>query len=265
MPNEPVNGNISIDRSRHVRIIGGKLNGSITNRRSRGSLFLEGLEINPGASRDAIVLTGESDNNTPSTWTRPDLYVQNTRVTGISGSYSGFHADVIQKQGPMGGMFVDKFTAETDYQGFFIASQSFSSSLASPAAQAFVDGMDATEIQRTNIRTPGGITAKAPLLWLAWHAGTNAAFPTEDPWPIKLHDVYVKGQATQSLGSMIFPKPGAVGNNGAQVGFQAASDGLSGGWPAASMIAGTLRKGDPPSGDFAPAGIGTGYQSPGYQ
>ena len=43
-------------------------------------------------------------------------------------------------------------------------------------------------------------------------------------------------------------------------------DGASATWKPAAQITGTLRKGNPPAGDFVPAGrVGASYVSPGYR
>jgi hypothetical protein len=55
-------------------------------------------------------------------WTRysfPDIYLQNVRVDGVLGQNTGgTHGDILQYQGPVGGVYIHNFTGTTQYQGF---------------------------------------------------------------------------------------------------------------------------------------------------
>jgi hypothetical protein len=260
MPPRPVDGDISLDGGRHVRIVGGTLDGSLKNNRSRGSLFVEGLEIRPDRKRDAIVLGGANDSNAPSTWTRPDLYLQNTRITGVSGSYDGFHADVVQKQGPMGGLYVDRSRPRRTTRGSSSRRRAFRA--ASPRRHP---GPSSTACRSPTSREP---TCARPAIGRRRRhccgcvaREVQPAVPDRGPWPITLDDVWLKGGPAQPLGTWSGPARRRWNDRYADR-LRAAADELSGTWPPSSKITGAVHAGDPPSGDFAPAGIGRDYTSP---
>jgi hypothetical protein len=275
MPDEPVTGRIATSGGRHIRIIGGKLGGGtsfngtigIVARDLRGSLFIEGVDIDFSQlwDRDGIVADGNNPAGTNRAgWTYPDLYVQNVRLLGSKFSGGAMHPDAIQKQGPMGRLFIDRMTVETSYQGFQISATSFSDG---PAQELYTEGMDYTGISHTNLRQR--LDWKSGyLMWLAWDAGSNSSFSGEDPWPIALDDVWVNGIAGTNLGSnLAWPRSTTTtGENGQDPRMVVNSDGVSATWKPAAQITGTLRKGNPPAGDFVPAGrVGWSYVSPGYQ
>ena len=275
MPDVPVTGQIATVGGRHIRIIGGKIGGGtsfngtygIVARDLRGSLFIEGVDIDFSQlwDRDQIVADGNNPAGTNRAgWTYPDLYVQNVRLIGSKFSGGAMHPDAIQKQGPMGRLFIDKMTVETSYQGFQISATSFSDG---PAQELYTEGMDYTGISRTNLRQR--LDWKSGyLMWLAWDAGSNGSFAGEDPWPIVLDDVWVNGIAGTNLGSnLAWPRTTTTaGENGQDPRMVVNGDGASATWKPAAQISGTLRKGNPPAGDFVPAGrVGSSYVSPGYQ
>jgi hypothetical protein len=275
MPDAPVTGRIATAGGRHIRIIGGKLGGGtafngtigIVARDLRGSLFIEGVDIDFSQlwDRDGIVADGNNPAGTKRAgWTYPDLYVQNVRLLGSKYSGGAMHPDAIQKQGPMGRLMIDNMTVESSYQGFQISATSFSDG---PAQELYTEGMDYTGISRTNLRHR--LDWKSGyLMWLAWDAGSNGSFSGEDPWPIVLDNVWVNGIAGTNLGAnLAWPRSTTTaGENGQDPRMLVSTDGASATWKPAAQISGTLRKGNPPSGDFVPAGrAGWGYVSPGYQ
>jgi hypothetical protein len=275
MPDAPVTGTIATYGGRHIRIIGGKLGGGtsfngtigIVARDLRGSLFVEGVDIDFSqlSDRDQIVADGNNPAGTNRAgWTYPDLYVQNVRLNGSKFSGGAMHPDAIQKQGPMGRLFIDNVTVETSYQGFQISATSFSDG---PSQELYTEGMDYTAISRTNLRQR--LDWKSGyLMWLAWDAGSNGSFSGEDPWPIVLDDVWVNGIAGTNLGAnLAWPRTSTTaGENGQDPRMVVSGDGASATWKPAAQITGTLRKGNPPAGDFVPAGrAGASYVSPGYR
>lgn len=207
---------------RHLRVIGGEVLKTTAGSGLRftgctGSVFLEGLHVDMSkVSADAINVSGTTG--------RPDVYLQNLRVTGVNGSMATTHADVFQPQGPIGSLYVDRLTATSNYQGLFLPPQQPITSI---------------DLRRVNLSyTDPTATHVTYLLWLLDQGQT--------PPPATLTDVWVQPRAGQSLAKSVWPAP--VSPDGGRSGY----------WP--HPVSGFVRAGSP--ADFATAGLN--YTSPGY-
>ncbi|MCZ2804763.1 hypothetical protein O2W18_06615 [Modestobacter sp. VKM Ac-2983] len=235
---DTVTGPIIIDGYRHVTIIGGsiralpvsQINGIdqrlVYVRNVTGTVHIEGVLLDGG------VAGAETDGITAN-GARTILQVQNVRVVGLDGLQSTNHADAIQTWLGLKELRVDEFTAESDYQGIKFALTN-------------THVMDKVTIRDTNLTATG--TGARYLYWM----------DPDDLFPIELVNVWVDPYGTQTLGKTVWP--GNTNLTNAAV--------ISGGtacWPTMEKVAGCISEGQPPAGDFVPAGLaGAGYVSPGY-
>jgi hypothetical protein len=242
---------ISINGGRNVRVVGGEINltgGNLTESLVRagtvsGSIAVEGLLLNGGgADVDVLDLGGSSK----SPWTfAPDVYILGCRASNVSGTSATTHSDLFQAQTSIRNLYIDKLTGlELQYQGLFLSNEK---------------PMTALHLDRVNLGyKPNEIDPTTYLLWLA--AGSQAPVPT------RLNEVFIATRSGQSLiTSAAWPKAGQVNGSGEAIGMESSDGGLTGHWPARTLIEGHVTAGAPPSGDFVKAAdCGIGYVSPGY-
>jgi hypothetical protein len=280
LPDAPVTGAVVTTGGDDIRIVGGQIGGGVTftgsngivARELRGSLYVEGvlIDFSQLTNKDNIVATGYSPCGTARAgWTYPKVFIQNSRLLGSKYVSPGEHPDLYQKQGPMGSLYIDHVTGESSYQGFMTNAQSFSSACSNGSQETYTEGIKDGDrstpgesvISDTNLRHRSD-TVSGYLAWFNWDAGSNGSFSGEDPWPHRLENFYVKGrpQGDRSLCcNLIYPRTSTgAAENGAVIrmnpvttvdGFPTAT------WPSGALIAGTARQGDPPTGDFSPAGV----------
>lgn len=185
-PNTPRWSSFSCTGGRHVRIVGGQAvkttaGAAVNFVGVTGSVFLEGLAIDMGGiSADAIDVGGSPT----APWdARPDVYVQNCRIVGVTGSHAGIHADILQPQGAVGGIYVDGLTGSTDYQGLFLPPQK---------------PIDRIELHRVNLSYNPGVDHVTYLLWLADDGATTYTRVTLD-------DVWLEPRPEQALTDTFYP------------------------------------------------------------
>jgi hypothetical protein len=288
--NQVVTGRIQVNGGRHIRLIGGKMDGSgITGTSGlaaaalvfndmggpspavQPTVFIEGLHMDLSArtDKDLIWVGGWNSSTNRTTWARPRLYLQNSLLQGANWSGGSQHPDNLQKNTPFQGVKAYQVTSESVYQGFFLPTQEGpDASVGGGWAQG---GAPDNELERANFRVRNE-TKVGYLLWLNWDssASTSQVWPPV-PLPHTLlgPDVWVNGRTTDTLANnLVWPRQNTVGVNGdpsRDVSLIPAGDGLSGTWRPDALIDGTIHKGTPPVGDFCPAGCaGLGYVSPGY-
>jgi hypothetical protein len=273
LPDTPVQGEIRTTGGDDIRVVGGKIGGGtsfrgeygIVARDLRGSLYVEGVEIDFSRvwDRDNIVATGYAPGRTGRAgWSYPAVYIQNSRLLGARWSGGGHHPDLYQKQGPQGALYMDRVTGEASYQGLMIGAVSFSGE--PNPGERHVDGMDYTEIRRTNLGNRADHTI-GYLAWLVWNDGSRG-FEGDDPWPVVLNRFYLRPAPGQDLRRHLVWPRGDTRVAGQRRGALILSrDRRSARWTRASMIRGRVHQGAPPRGDFVPAGrAGLGYVRPGY-
>jgi hypothetical protein len=250
MPHEVRWSTINITGGHNVRLIGGAtvLNtdngatGVIRFSGQSGSVFIEGTEIDVnGRSDDGIDVAGSP---APPYTLFPDVYIENCRITGLDGTFHTNHADVIQTQGSIGRLFIDKLTGQSNYQGIFIPPQF-------PIKSA--------HISRVNLSYAPGGQRWTYLLWLL-DPQTNEA-----PYPVDLSDVWIKPRPGQDVAAnAVAPWAGAINSDRLPIGAIARGGGHVT-WPRSNRVSGYVSSGVPSGGDFVPAGsVGLGYVSPGY-
>jgi hypothetical protein len=280
LPDVPVTGAVATVGGDDIRVVGGQIGGGLTfngtngivARELRGSLYVEGVlvDFSQLTNKDNIVATGYSPCGTArSNWTYPKVYIQNSRLLGSKYVSPGEHPDLYQKQGPMGSLYIDHVTGESSYQGFMTNAQSFSSACSGGSQETYTEGIKdgsrfavgESVISDTNLRHRSD-TVSGYLAWFNWDAGSNGSFSGEDPWPHRLENFYVKGrpQGDRSICcNLIYPRTSTgTAENGAVIrmnpvatvnGYPTAT------WPSTALISGEARQGDPPGGDFSPAGV----------
>lgn len=236
----------AVDGGRHVRIIGGRHGRpsgaaqtqliSVTN--ATGSVYVEGLDLNAGdfvaTESDALMLGGSADGTK-----RPDVYIQNCRIMGVAGSLSGGHGDGYGPWVAVRNLYVDQVTAQTGYQGFFLDPNNVTGNVF---------------ISRTNIVSTSPPGDGGFIYWF-----TRASDP-QAYHPIYLDQVYAKAlNGADFMTALVWPPQGQT--NGATT----SDGGLTMTFPSITQISGSIIKGDPPGGDFAPsANVGLSYATPGY-
>jgi hypothetical protein len=165
------------------------------------------------------------------------VQLENIRATGLRGSSTTNHTDVVQPWGGVAKLRVDRLTATTNYQGIF-----------NQPDQGPIGHVDLrhVDIAYDNV----GAKTGGYLLWLA--NGCTAATTT-------LSEVYVKGRPGSTLGTTAWPPIGRATNC---PGVLAESTAIV--WPSLP-VTGVARWGTPASGSFVqPTDAGSMYRSPGY-
>ena len=145
---------------------------------SVGTVHLEGLLLQgtPGVSWDAI------DINAP----RARVQIENVRVEGVSGSFEGWHADVVQPFGGVRDLRIDRLSATSNYQGLQI-----------PADLRRVGDVSIQNVDLSYFDTRPSTGGK--LLWL-----TTGAESCRSP-DVSLSEVYVQPKAGRSLAASVWP------------------------------------------------------------
>ena len=223
----------------NIRLIGGDNGpGRMVFSQLVGSVFVEGVSIRLTPLKDAFDIEGAAG-------CAPDVYLQNIYVTGVAGSYSTVHADIVQPWGPLGDIHIDRFTGDSNYQGFFFA-------------PAF--GIRSVQISRTNLRynrAPGD-----PHSFLYWFSDVPERHRPR--YDVELIDVWGAARPGQAFDKTVsYPPPGVTDIDG-RIGAVPREEGGVVGWPLVMRVHGEVRSGEPPQGDFAPMSIGSNYRSPGY-
>ena len=246
MPSSTKLGGTSIDGGRNVVIVGGHLTvppqllpTADADRQRRalyvkdtaGTVHIEGLLIDGsgGGQSDGIAISA------------PDaiVQVQNTRIVGLRGGESTWHADLIQPWGGVKELRVDRLTGSSTYQGLHIAPD--------------LKPIGGSTLSRVNLSSAEGpLDRGGYMLWMTRGSDSCEATPTS------LSDVFIAPRSDKTLGRSAWPsidapqacaareRPGVVD------------------WPNLGGVTGGVRGGAPPGGDYAPSGsIGLGYVSPG--
>jgi hypothetical protein len=173
------------------------------------------------------------------------VQLENLRV-GPTWDWTTAHPDLVQVQGGVAKLRVDKLTGIPTYQGIFLKDEA-----------GIPNGP--TDLRRVNLKPISGLGVYKPNR-VFWQETKDIA--------VTMSDVYIDRSGYQARAFKDMPNPGPdyVCCDGDTTRYATlAPDGLSMTW-AGSNIAGTVRDGNPPSGDFVPSGAaGEGYVSPGYR
>lgn len=197
-----------------------------------GTVHIEGLLIdNSGESDfDAVAIAAP----------KAIVQLQNMRIIGLTGSYQGFHADIVQPWGGVKELRIDRLTGTSNYQGFQIPQD--------------LGAIEAAMIQDVNLGYAPSKSGKLGyLLWLT--PGVSSC----TTYPITLSNVYVEARPGQQIGNSVWPPVGRA------MECAAVQNGNEVSWPNLPTITGAVKQGPPPNGDFVPEGVaGLQYISPGY-
>jgi hypothetical protein len=171
------------------------------------------------------------------------VQLQNLRI-GPVWEWTTAHPDLVQVQAGVKELRVDRLTGTSTYQGIYLRNEG-----------GFPNGP--TDLRRVNVHTLSGLGTYLPntLIWQ----------DTKDI-PVSISDFFIDRSGTsRRIGDVVQPSTTWVADGDTTRRAVLSSDGLSVSWPA-SNITGTVRDGNPPSGDFVPSGVaGEGYVSPGYR
>ena len=164
------------------------------------------------------------------------VQIQNVRIDGIHArdevNWSDNHPDLVQPWGGVQALRIDRFTGETDYQGFFLVGS------AGPIGK----------VDLRDVNVVGTDTSR----YLFWQ---------EDGVPVNLQNVWFAPAPKRSLGTSVWPDKNATAPRTATV-----NDDGSVQWLPVTGITGVILPGSPGGRDFVPAStVGTSYVTPGYQ
>jgi hypothetical protein len=274
MPDGVYRGALTINGGRNVTMIGGHIQNPNTitdsgnwNTRTlyirrytspQGSVFhAEGLLIErppdvPRATFDAIAVSAPQST----------VQLENIRATGIQGSSSLLHADLIHNQGGVGELRVDKFTGTSSYQGF---------QLGTPGTDA---GANIWRISRSDLALFNSSVYSnhdwGRLLWLS--DGTNTC--TTIASQVELDQIYLKGRLqstgrTQRFHETTMPTSSLNSSLPCASRLSGSYSTWTAEYPAGSVgapVTGLIRDKNALASEFVPAGVaGANYLSPGYQ
>jgi hypothetical protein len=206
-------------------------------RNATGTVHVEGVLIDNagGYLTDGIAIAAP----------QATVQLENLRV-GPTWDWTTAHPDLVQVQGGVAKLRVDKLTGIPTYQGMFLKDEA-----------GIPNGP--TDLRRVNLKPISGLGVYKPNR-VFWQESKDIA--------VTMSDFYVDRSGYQARAFKDMPNPGTdyVCCDGDTTRYATlAPDGLSMTW-AGSNIAGTARDGNPPSGDFVPSGTaGEGYVSPGYR
>jgi len=197
-----------------------------------GTVHIEGVLIanEAGSDFDGIAIAAP----------QATVQIQNVRIVGLTGSYAGFHADILQPWGGVKELRIDRLTGTSNYQGFQIPQD------LGPIGSATIQNVNLGYVPRTD----GKI---GYLLWL------TPGLTRCDTYPITLSNVYVEARPGQKVGNSVWPPVGKP------MECAAVQDDDEVSWPKLPKVTGVVKQGPPPDGDFVPEGAaGLRYVSPGY-
>jgi len=244
-----------IHGGRRVRVIGGHIRAAneeisawVIADTIGESIFFEGLHIDVGGHHaDAIVAREDpAVRRRLAPGTGPyDLYVQNTLIEGVAGTFDTRHGDVLQYQARIGRLYVENLTGATQYQGLFIPT----STTGPGAIEAF--------LRRVNLKIDQHIagTDRPKLLWI------RTPRPNTTWYPVHFDQVYVEESPRPDF------RPWHVASitpgTNLSWGAVASPDESYVTYPPGSGVTGQIRRGPPPGGDFVrPEQVGLNYVSP---
>lgn len=227
------NGALTIVGGNNVVIIGGHIRLPVysgTSIRARaiyitgnqGVVHIEGVLIDTvaGGLGDGIAIQASNS----------IVQVQNCRIMNIQGVQSGFHGDVIQPWGGVKDLRVDQLTASSNYQGLFCPVN------AGPIGRIVVKRTNITALPEGEPDAGGGYM---------WWTGTEPS--------VIFSEFYIQPRAGRLLGKSVWPDADHATHPVSVVNGVAT-------WPTMTNIDGGIRGGQPPGGDFCPAGVpGVGY------
>jgi hypothetical protein len=234
-----------INGGRNVVIIGGRVtvpSGATVGidrrafyfRYQTGTIHLEGVKIDGSGGNEMDAIVWEK---TP----QASLQIQNVRIDSLHGDDGSFHADALTGQNGLKALRIDKMTIYSSYHGIFLNG----------------NGPDEAPgpVSRVDMHYYDSPLNDSPAGRLAWWASNDCTHPSRT-----LEEVYVE-HPTAPLSRLVWP-PTTAATCPARI----SADGKTASWPGLTKMTGVTKYGNPPNGDFVPAGVaGIDYVSPGYR
>jgi hypothetical protein len=231
------NPGLYINGGRNVVVIGGTIEmnalgtspywdrTAIKLHNSTGVVHLEGLRLTGAYLSDGIATSAPN----------ATIQLQNIRIDNVQ-AFGSEHPDCVQAQAGLGRLRVDRLTCRSTLQGIFLSDEA-----------GYVGSAD---IRRVNITGTTGSN-------LFWQRSMGIA--------VSFSDVWLNPPASYATGYMTYPNVSGLTYDNQPTTRRAVlgADGVSLTY-VNTNISGTVRRGVPPSGDFASSSAGTGYVSPGY-
>jgi hypothetical protein len=149
-----------------------------------GTLHVEGLWITGDGLREGINLDQPSG---------AVVQLENLRVDAPNGSRSTNHADVIQSWAGPRVLRIDRLSATTTYQGFFLLPNQHDKG---PQPEGF-------DLRHVDLR---GLKGSGYMLW---RDGAS--------WPVAVQDVYVRRPGSHERTKLLWPKKGEASRSWSQV------------------------------------------------
>ncbi len=239
-----------LEGGRNVVLIGGRVSipcestaygrTGIKVRGATGTVHIEGVLIDNsgGYLTDGVAIAAPA----------ATVQLQNLQIGPVWDSTSA-HPDLVQVQAGVKELRIDALTGTTTYQGIFLKNEVCPD-----------DGCrtGSADLRRINIHTLSGLGVYTPNIAGVWQQ-------TKDI-PVSLSEFYVDRQGTtRDIGHMAHPTTDYVWDNDLTRRAVLADIGSYISWPSSNMT-GSVRDGNPSSGDFVPSGVaGQNYLSPGYR
>jgi hypothetical protein len=259
--NASTQNGISIWGGHNIKIIGGRITmgtypavgypSGLTLNSNVGTVHVEGLDIGGAALIDAIRIQNTQGGPTSASI----IQFENVHVHAqVPPGYTiNEHPDLLQLQNYYPGLIrVDKMTGDTSYQGVTVG--------------------DCTGV----IKADGGILLKRTNM----HPFTDQSGQTTNTYlfqeyastPFTLDQVWAPAWNGKGIENMVYPdqfngRSNVCGTIPGDNAFRAQdATGFYAAWPTSAAITGKFYEGNPPAGDYVPAGVaGVNYVSPGYQ
>jgi hypothetical protein len=197
------------------------------------------------------------------------VQIENVRITGLIGSLSSTHADVIQTWGGVGKLELFDVTGASSYNDLYLRREN--SPLGPPIGPIILDHVNmfgysnpgssapAYTFHALSIGTQPANTdcdAKHQCGAMNPYSPTNCKLTA----PVTLSNFYGT-PPSGPLGAFLWPTDYMQPS-----GCAAAVTSTSAYWPSLKLVTGRMLLGPPPGGNFVPIGsVGVGYRSPGYQ
>jgi len=203
---------------------------------NKGTVHIEGVFIDGSSQLEMDAIDISAPEST--------VQIQNVRVIGIRGTYSGFHADVVQPFGGVKKLLIDKLTGASYYQGLQL-NQDYAKIEGAVLSRINLKSLGA---QIWGVNNNGGF-----LLWLIRAEDCSTAYPVE------LQDVFVQQRIERPITKAVWPPADTTTACGSAV----SADGKTASFPKLP-VKGVVNLGAP-AADFVPDGVaGINYVSPGY-
>ncbi len=272
MPDQKKTGGLVIRGGRNVEVIGGYMSIATAGTGGAGAanitiadgtnavdghvVRIEGVQIDAssGVEADGIRIAAP----------KAVVQVVNDRITGLLGSLSTTHADLIQPWGGVKELDVDGFTGSSHYNSFYLRREN--DPLMPPAAKVVMH-----DVNVFGLSNPAGSNPSETISAISIGtqpptspADTDSPVNCEVPTTLELSNFYAQS-AGKRPAAFVYPRDSMTT---AGCPAQVSPDGTSVDWPSlraavGGPVTGAVQVGTPPGGDYVPVGMaGLGYVAP---